>query len=101
MTASSDGWRPTASMSPQQPAARPRAGDGMEDYRQTEWPDLDVWLTSTTEQWGVIAVQGPQARDVMAQLVEDIDLSRAMPHMSVVPAGSAASRTTVPGELHR
>ena len=32
----------------------------MEDYLQTEWPDLEVWLTSTTEQWAVIAVQGPQ-----------------------------------------
>ena len=56
----------------------------MEDYRQTEWPDLSVWLTSTTEHWGVIAVQGPRAREVLAGLVEDIDLSAAaMPHMSV------------------
>ena len=31
----------------------------MEDYLQTEWPDLEVWLTSITEQWAVIAVQGP------------------------------------------
>lgn len=56
----------------------------MEDYLQTEWPDLDVWLTSTTEQWAVIAVQGPNARKVLAPLVKDIDLSpEAMPHMSV------------------
>ena len=34
----------------------------MEDYLQTEFPDLRVWLTSTTEQWAVIAVQGPLAR---------------------------------------
>ena len=33
--------------------------DMMEDYLQTEWPDLRVWLTSATEQWAVIAVQGP------------------------------------------
>ena len=38
----------------------------MEDYAQTEFPDLKVWLTSTTEQWAVIAVQGPRARDVLA-----------------------------------
>jgi sarcosine oxidase subunit alpha len=45
---------------------------------------LKVWLTSTTEQWAVIAVQGPRARDVIAPLVEGIDLSReAMPHMSM------------------
>ena len=56
----------------------------MEDYLQTEWPDLDVWLTSTTEQWAVIAVQGPNSRNVLEPLVQDIDLSReAMPHMSV------------------
>ncbi len=56
----------------------------MEDYLQTEWPDLDVWLTSTTEQWAVIAVQGPRARDVIAPLVSGVDLSAAaFPHMAV------------------
>ena len=56
----------------------------MEDYLQTEWPDLDVWLTSTTEQWAVIAVQGPNARKVLEPLVQDIDISAGvMPHMSV------------------
>ncbi|WP_295639172.1 2Fe-2S iron-sulfur cluster-binding protein [Novosphingobium sp.] len=56
----------------------------MEDYLQTEWPDLNVWLTSTTEQWAVIAVQGPLARGVIAPLVEGIDLSPdAFPHMAV------------------
>ena len=56
----------------------------MEDYQQTEWPDLRVWLTSTTEHWAVIAVQGPHARDVIAGLVTDIDLSAAaLPHMGV------------------
>ncbi|MCJ2189211.1 2Fe-2S iron-sulfur cluster-binding protein [Novosphingobium beihaiensis] len=56
----------------------------MEDYLQTEWPDLDVWLTSTTEQWSVIALQGPRARDVLSALDTDIDLSpEAFPHMSV------------------
>jgi sarcosine oxidase subunit alpha len=62
----------------------PRVLAVMEDYRQTEWPELDVSLTSTTEQWGVIAVQGPVAREAIAPLVEGIDLSpAAMPHMSV------------------
>lgn len=56
----------------------------MEDYLQTEWPDLEVWLTSITEQWAVIAVQGPNARRVLAPLVKGIGLSgEAMPHMSV------------------
>jgi len=56
----------------------------MEDYLQTEWRELKVWLTSTTEQWAVIALQGPQSRQVLQRLVEDIDLSPgALPHMSV------------------
>jgi sarcosine oxidase subunit alpha len=62
----------------------PRVLAMMEDYRQTEWPELDVWLTSTTEQWAVIAVQGPHSRRVLEPLVEGIDLSAAAwPHMSV------------------
>ena len=62
----------------------PRVLHHMEDYLQTEFTDLKVWLTSTTEQWAVIAVQGPKAREVIAPLVEGIDISRAaMPHMSV------------------
>jgi sarcosine oxidase subunit alpha len=56
----------------------------MEDYLQTEWPQLKVWLTSTTEQWAVIAVNGPNARRVIEPLVEGIDLTEeAFPHMSV------------------
>jgi sarcosine oxidase subunit alpha len=55
----------------------------MEDYLQTEFPDLAVWLTSTTEQWAVIAVNGPRARDVLTPLV-DIEIAKAaFPHMSV------------------
>ncbi|MGH0228946.1 sarcosine oxidase subunit alpha [Sinorhizobium meliloti] len=62
----------------------PRVLHHMEDYLQTEFPHLNVWLTSTTEQWAVIAVQGPKAREIIAPLVEGIDLSNeAFPHMSV------------------
>ena len=59
----------------------------MEDYLQTEFTDLRCWLASVTEQWAVVAVQGPRARDVIAPLVEGIDLSpAAFPHMSVAEA---------------
>lgn len=62
----------------------PRVMNHMEDYLQTEFPHLKVWLTSTTEQWAVIAVQGPKAREIIAPLVEGIDISNeAFPHMSV------------------
>jgi sarcosine oxidase, subunit alpha len=57
----------------------------MEDYRQTEWPDLDVWLTSTTEQWAVIALQGPRSREILAPLVDGADISaKTLPHMAVI-----------------
>jgi sarcosine oxidase, subunit alpha len=56
----------------------------MEDYLQTEFQHLKVWLTSVSEQWAVIAVQGPKSREIVGPLVEGIDISDAsMPHMSV------------------
>ncbi|WP_447764191.1 sarcosine oxidase subunit alpha family protein [Sphingopyxis panaciterrae] len=59
----------------------------MEDYLQTEWTDLRVWLTSTTEQWTVIAVQGPNARAVIAPLIDGLDVSaEAFTHMSIAEA---------------
>ncbi len=62
----------------------PRVLNMMEDYLQTEFPEWKVWLTSTSEQWAVIAVQGPKAREIIEPLVEGIDLSaEAMPHMSM------------------
>jgi sarcosine oxidase subunit alpha len=54
----------------------------MEDYRQTEFPDLRVWLTSTTEHWAVIALQGPRAAEALQPFLSRIDLIE-MPHMSV------------------
>ncbi|AYD02262.1 sarcosine oxidase subunit alpha [Neorhizobium sp. NCHU2750] len=62
----------------------PRVLNHMEDYLQTEFPDLKVWLTSTSEQWAVIAVQGPKAREIIEPFVEGLDISNeAFPHMSV------------------
>jgi sarcosine oxidase subunit alpha len=54
----------------------------MEDYLQTEWPDLDAWLTSATEHWAVAAVNGPLAREVLRPLVRGVDLDD-FPQMSV------------------
>lgn len=56
----------------------------MEDYLQMEWPDLKVSLTSTTEQWAVVAINGPNARKLIEPMVEGLDISdTAFPHMSV------------------
>ncbi len=75
----------------------------MEDYLQTEFTGLRCWLTSVTEQWAVIAVQGPRAQAIVAPLVEGVDLS-ALPHMSVAEchvAGVAARlfRVSFTGEM--
>ena len=77
----------------------------MEDYLQTEWPDLKVWLTSTTEQWAVVALNGPNARKLLQPLVQGQDLSdAAFPHMSAAEctvAGLPARlfRVSFTGEL--
>ena len=76
----------------------PRVLNMMEDYLQTEWPDLKVWLTSTTEHWAVIALNGPNARKVLEPLVEGLDISaEAFPHMSV----AACKVAGIPARLFR
>jgi sarcosine oxidase subunit alpha len=42
--------------------------DWLEEWLQTEWPELDVYCTSVTEQWSTIAVVGPRSREVMARM---------------------------------
>ncbi len=79
--------------------------DWMEDFLQTEWPDLDVWLTSVTEQWATVAVVGPKAREVMAVLAPDLDVSQGsfkfMQVEDAIVAGTTArvARISFSGEL--
>lgn len=47
----------------------------LEEWLQTEWPDMNVYCTSVTEQWAVAAVNGPNARALM-EAVSDIAVSR-------------------------
>ncbi|MFE2509073.1 sarcosine oxidase subunit alpha family protein [Streptomyces naganishii] len=57
--------------------------DWLEEWLQTEWPELDVHCTSVTEQWSTIAVVGPRSRQVVAQLAPGLDLSaEAFPFMA-------------------
>jgi sarcosine oxidase subunit alpha len=50
--------------------------DHLEEYLQTEWPELRVRLTSVTEQWATVGIAGPRSRDVLAKLAPNLDLSR-------------------------
>ena len=45
----------------------------LEDYLQTEWTDLEVYLTTVTEQWSVASLSGPDSWRVVADLCEGID----------------------------
>ena len=79
--------------------------DRFEEWLQTEWPDLRVFCTSATEQRAVVAMNGPRARDVLAAVGTDVDLSsEAFPFMTFrdgtladVPARLA--RVSFSGEL--
>ncbi|MEZ5933389.1 MAG: sarcosine oxidase subunit alpha [Alphaproteobacteria bacterium] len=56
----------------------------LEEWLQTEWPELQVFATSVTEQWATVSLSGPRSRDLVAELVENVDLGpEAFPHMSV------------------
>ncbi|MDN6179248.1 MAG: ferredoxin, partial [Micrococcaceae bacterium] len=49
--------------------------DWLEEWLQTEWPELDVVCTSVTEQYSTVAVVGPKSRAVIAKLAPDLDLT--------------------------
>jgi sarcosine oxidase subunit alpha len=54
----------------------------LEEWLQTEWPDLKVYCTSVTEHISTIALVGPKSRQLLQELVKDIDLSKdAFPFM--------------------
>jgi methylglutamate dehydrogenase subunit C len=55
----------------------------MEFARQCLWPELDVQLISTTDAWAQISVAGPNARRLLARIVDGFDLSNAaFPYMA-------------------
>jgi len=56
----------------------------LERWLQTEWPELDVYLTSLTDHYSTIAVVGPNSRKVLQKIGCNIDLDRqSFPFMSV------------------
>ncbi len=55
----------------------------LEDYLQTEWPELDVYLTTVTDQYSTISICGPNSKNILAKIVSGLDLSDSnFPHMS-------------------
>ena len=71
----------------------------MEFARQCLFPDLDVHIISTTDQWAQFAVAGPNSRAVLSKIIDNVDMSNdGFPFM-------ACSDVTVcggtPGRLFR
>ena len=76
----------------------------LERYAQTVWPDLDVHLTSVTDQWAGAAVAGPRSRDLLAAACDGAGVSdEALPFMGCIEATVAGApvriiRMTFSGE---
>ena len=55
----------------------------LEDYLQTEWPELDVYLTSVTDHFATATVGGPNSKKILNKLIPDLDFTnKNFPHMS-------------------
>ena len=69
----------------------------LEYLLQVEWPELEVFATSVTEQWAAAALSGPDARKVLARLVT-IDVSNeAFPFLAVSECKLHARGEPYPG----
>jgi len=45
----------------------------MEEYAQTEWPNLNVYMNSITEQFATFNLSGPKSRVIMSRVFNDIE----------------------------
>ncbi|MFE0256641.1 sarcosine oxidase subunit delta family protein [Streptomyces sp. NPDC059010] len=79
--------------------------DWMEEWLQTEWPELKVHCTSVTEQWATVALVGPRSREVIGSLAPQLAVANDdFPFMAwreTTVAGIAARvcRISFSGEL--
>ncbi|HET8904593.1 MAG TPA: sarcosine oxidase subunit alpha [Saccharospirillum sp.] len=48
----------------------------LELYHQTEWPELEVYFNTVTDHWATMTIGGPNARKLLAELTDDIDLDK-------------------------
>ncbi len=55
----------------------------LEDYLQTEWPELDVYLTSVTDHFATVSICGPSSKKIVSEVIPDLNFSdESFPHMS-------------------
>ena len=54
----------------------------LEDYLQTEWPELKVFLTSVTDHFATVSVCGPNSKKILEKVVKNINFDdQNFPHM--------------------
>tara|TARA_B100000579_G_scaffold430114_1_gene442952 strand:- start:5760 stop:8744 length:2985 start_codon:yes stop_codon:yes gene_type:complete len=49
----------------------------MEEFLQTEWPHLQVYLNSITEQFTTFNISGPKSRDIISKVFTNVDFTNA------------------------
>ena len=55
----------------------------LEDYLQTEWPELDVYLTSVTDHYSTASICGPNSKKILMKLFPNVKFEdENFPHMS-------------------
>ncbi|MGQ0430607.1 MAG: 2Fe-2S iron-sulfur cluster-binding protein [Gammaproteobacteria bacterium] len=70
-----------------------RIGAWLEEWRQCEWPDLDVFIAPVTTHWATVAVAGPRARELLQRFETDVALDAAsFPHLSLRSGSFAGVR---------
>ena len=69
----------------------------LEEWLQTEWPELKVFCTSVTEQWANATICGPRARDLLAECTDIALDAESFPFMSMQDATVAG----IPARIFR
>ena len=55
----------------------------MEEYAQTEWPNLNVYMNSITEQYATFNISGPKTRNIIEKVFPEVNFSNeAFPFMT-------------------
>ena len=79
--------------------------DWLEEWLQTEWPHLEVYCTSVTEQISTVAIVGPKSRELMSRLAPSLDVSNEAfafmenKHADVAGVPARIARISFSGEL--
>ncbi|MFJ9821820.1 sarcosine oxidase subunit delta family protein [Streptomyces sp. NPDC101151] len=79
--------------------------DWMEEWLQTEWPELRVHCTSVTEQWATVALVGPRSRPLLGALAPQLAVSNddfpfmAWRETTVADLDARVCRISFSGEL--